>query len=479
MPNGDKAHSDIALQQEPFAGFKLKVRKSRKLVEGSDAMRTAGEEYLPRFESETEEHYHYRKKATYLFNGLGKTISDFSGRVFEKPTRLEDSEGSVFFDWVEDVDLQGQSLNQFAREVFEAGLQSGIEYLLVDSPPRVEGETMAQAQEMQNRPYIVHIPPEKVIGWKTDRIANKTVVTNFRFKEKVRVSGPSEFSYTTVDQIRAFDLTSTGLVRVRIFRQKGKAGTETGDWVQFGDDMFTGLDKITIVPFYTNRRDFFVGSPPLDDLADLNIAHWQSQSDQRNILHLARVPILFAKGLPENSQIKISASSVTTSNSPDSDLKYVEHSGAAIAAGQKDLEHLEFQMQTLGLQFIVNRNNVQTATGENRNEKKETSRLAMLAVSLEEALNQAFIYMGEYQNIEFSGVIKVHRDFTAGGVSQAVLNFLVQSVMQNKISKRTFWVELQRYGLLRDNFNPELEEIQLEDESAGLDGINGLEPEGE
>ena len=475
MPDGITKFAGIAVRTEPFGGFDSKLKKCRVLVGGTESMREASEEYLPKFEYETEEHFNYRRKTTYLFNGLGKTVTDFSGRVFEQPVKLDEDQPSKFAQWVDDVDLQGQSLNLFARQIFEAGLQSGIEYLLVDAPPVVPGETVAEAEAMQNRPYIVHISPEDVLGWQADRIGNRTTLTKFRFMEMVNLPGETEFERTQTKQIRAFDLMDNGRVRMRVFREvKNEAGSNTGEWAQIGDDLFTGLDKITVVPFYANRHSFFTGRPPLDDLADLNIAHWQSQSDQRNILHFARVPILFAKGLPEHSKIKISAASVTMSNSPDSDLKYVEHSGAAIAAGQRDLEHLEFQMQTMGLQFIVNRQGAQTATGENRNEKKETSRLAMMAGGLEEALNQAFGYMGEYQNIDFTGRIRVHRDFRAGGISQPVLNFLIQSVMNGKISKRTFWAEMRRHGLLMDDFDPDAEEVRIEDEAAGLDGIDGM-----
>jgi hypothetical protein len=35
-----------------------------------------------------------------------------------------------------------------------------------------------------------------------------------------------------------------------------------------------------------------MGISPLRDLAYLNVKHWQSQSDQDTILHVARVPIL-------------------------------------------------------------------------------------------------------------------------------------------------------------------------------------------
>lgn len=39
------------------------------------------------------------------------------------------------------------------------------------------------------------------------------------------------------------------------------------------------------------------GKPPLIELAHLNVKHWQSQSDQDNILHVIRVPILVRIGI--------------------------------------------------------------------------------------------------------------------------------------------------------------------------------------
>jgi hypothetical protein len=44
---------------------------------------------------------------------------------------------------------------------------------------------------------------------------------------------------------------------------------------------------ITLVTLYTKRTGFMCGSPPLLNMALLNIKHWQSQSEQDNILHVA------------------------------------------------------------------------------------------------------------------------------------------------------------------------------------------------
>lgn len=80
------------------------------------------------------------------------------------------------------------------------------------------------------------------------------------------------------------------------------------------------------------------GSPPLLNLALLNIKHWQSQSEQDNILHVARVPLLVAYGLADGETLTIGSSSATRFDDRQRQgLEYVEHTGAAIEAGKISL----------------------------------------------------------------------------------------------------------------------------------------------
>ena len=59
----------------------------------------------------------------------------------------------------------------------------------------------------------------------------------------------------------------------------------------------TALAVFPSSPSMPIGRGFMTAHPPLMDLAWLNLAHWQSASDQRHILHVARVPILFGRNL--------------------------------------------------------------------------------------------------------------------------------------------------------------------------------------
>ena len=119
----------------------------------------------------------------------------------------------------------------------------------------------------------------------------------------------------------------------------------------------TSLSKITLVPVYLNRTGFMQGEPPLEDLADLNLAHWRRSSDLENILHVAGVPILFGVGfsIENGDKLVIGASTMARASDPNAKLSYVEHSGKGIGAMREGLKDLEFQMQVQGLELLIPR----------------------------------------------------------------------------------------------------------------------------
>jgi hypothetical protein len=131
-----------------------------------------------------------------------------------------------------------------------------------------------------------------------------------------------------------------------------------------------------------------ITQPPLMDLAWLNIAHWQSSSDQRHILHIARVPILFAKGMDaSDSQIEIGPNRIIIAEDNSADIKFVEHSGAAIAAGHQDLLDLEEKMAVMGLDLIARRPGQPTATEKAIDHAQSNAFLHMLVDDLRDHLN--------------------------------------------------------------------------------------------
>jgi hypothetical protein len=330
----------------------------------------------------------------------------------------------------------------------------------VSSPIRADKRppTKADFNDSGWRPYLCYITCENLIGWKTTVIKGVPTLTQIRIFEQV--SEPfGDYAETVVDQIRVVE---------RDRWQTWRRASKTSDGWVIHQEGTNGLGKITLAPVYLNRSGFMTGEPPLQDLADLNVAHWQSQSDQRNILTIARVPILFGSGIQEETVLEIGASSMVRVSDPNATLQLVEHTGAAIGAGDKDLLNLQYQMQACGLQLLVE-NPGQTATGEMRDDVKENSALAHMVAALQDALELSFGFMAEYIGLgkDAGGSLSVNTDWGVTG-RMSDIQWLTSAVISRKIDDQTYIEELKRRSALGDAVD--VETVLHRIDTAGLAG---------
>lgn len=438
----------------------------RTLMRGTRAMRSAETKYLPKFMAESQANYQNRVNRSVLFNALKSTVAQMTGKIFSKPTVLGSDVPAALSDYAENIDLTGRNLNVFARDVFYDAMQTGVGYILADMPlavQRPDGLPATRADELRAgiRPYLVYIPVENIIGWKSQQIDGVETLTQVRIKECVAVQD-GDFAEKEIEQIRVLRPGSWEIWR--------KSELKLNEWALF-DEGVTSLDKIPLAPVYLNRTSFMCGAPPLEELADLNCAHWQSSSDQRNILTVARVPILFGTGFGDDAVLEIGASSLIRNSNPSAKLQYIEHSGHAIGAGDKDLQNLESQMQACGFQLLVEKPGGKTATGEIRDSARENSQLASMAASLQDALEHAFGFMAQYMGLgdDAGGSLVVNQEFGVpsgwGDIAQ-----LLGARVAGEISRDTYWKEMQRRGFLADDFDPESEASRLASEQPSLAG---------
>jgi hypothetical protein len=294
----------------------------------------------------------------------------------------------------ENVDLGGRTLTVFARDVMQAALTDGLTHILVDHP-RI-GETGKDTA----RPYLVHIRAPDLIGWRGQESGIGSSLTRIRIRETVhRASGT--WDDTTERQIRVLYPDSFEIWR--------RGDDRLGPW-QRQDAGDSSLGCIPLVTIYANRSGFMTAHPPLMDLAWLNLAHWQSASDQRHILHVARVPILFGRNLtlPEDG-LALGPNRIVTGEGESADLRFVEHSGAAIAAGRQDLIDLEDRMAVMGLDLMTRRGGTgsTTATARAIDAAENSTSLLGLIHAVEEGLTTAFGYMADWLGVPRDDAVRV------------------------------------------------------------------------
>jgi hypothetical protein len=449
---------DVSTVSKEASDMHTAAALPRALMGGTTTMRAAGKTYLPKQTAESEANYTARLGRTFLFNAFGKTVEDMTGKVFTKPIVLEDDVPTELQGFAENIDQTGRHLNVFARDVMLDAFQPGIGYILADMPPALPaGSTLADEQAAGLRPYLVYIPIERVLGWKSENIGGVETLTMFRFKECV--SEPDgEFVEKEIEQIRVLERG-----KWRTFR-KSSGDKKQDVWVQHQEGK-TAVSSIPISPVYLKRLSFMTGTPPLAKIAELNVAHWQSSSDQRNILHVARVPILAMYGVSEDDKIAIGSSEAVRFSNPDASMEYVEHTGAAIEAGAKDIKELELQMQAMGLQLLIDAPGGQSATGEIRDDAKENSPLAMMAGALGDAIELALGFMAEFQGLgkDAGGSVVVNTDF---GISTMDVPQVVACYSAGLIDAQTGIDELKRRGFLSGDVDAEVVMERLKNQMA-------------
>ncbi|PUA95512.1 uncharacterized protein DUF4055 [Acidovorax sp. 107] len=438
------------------------------LLGGTAAMRKAGTTFLPKWPGEEKESYEARLATATLFPAFGRTLGVMSGKPFSKQITLGEDTPDKIKAWCEDVDLQGNSLHTFAAMMMDEALGFGLAGILVDYP-RVSGaRTLADERAIGARPYMVAVRHSQILGWKAQRSNGATVLTQLRLAE-TKEEDDGEFGIKHEPRVRVL---TPGAWAVYMPGAKAE-----DDWV-LEEEGTTTLQAIPFAPVYGRKRGFMDGVSPLLDLAYLNVKHWQSQSDQDTILHVARVPILALIGgddpAPDGSggtQLTVGASAAVRLPK-DGDLKFVEHTGAAIEAGAKSLEALEDQMIQTGAELLVQKPGQRSATEASNDAEANKSELQRITEGFEDSLDQALQFMAAWVKEQQGGHASLFKDFGAATLTESGAQLVISMQQAGYITKATAIKELQRRGMLAADIDAlvELDAVQEEGPALGTVG---------
>jgi len=367
----------------------------RALMGGTRAMREAGKTWLPPFPQEEEKAYSARLKTAVLHPVYSRTCKVMAAKPFSQPVGMSGFSAQTL-GWLRDCDRAGSNWQTFAMQTATNAIAYGIDCVQVESTGDGQSRTRADEKRAGVRPYLVRWPAGSVLGWKTDPASGS--LTQIRLLETVAASD-GLFHQATIEQVRVLEPGSWAVWRKN----------ERGEWAEH-DSGATSLDVIPVVFIYGQREALGVGRPLMPDLAYQNIEHWQSRSDQQTILHVARVPILFAKGFSTGENIVIGASQATQSNSDGADLRYVEHSGAAIAAGKADIDDLEERMRKTGAEVLTVPTAQKTATQAGIEADASKSLMQAFAENLEDSLAEIMALWCRWTG-ETPGVVEIVKNF--------------------------------------------------------------------
>ncbi len=418
------------------------------VTNGTNYLRDMSETYLPQEPREDDDAYQTRVDRSVLSPYTSRLIETAAGAILRKPIHVEGD--PYWLDLIQNIDGLGSNINEYARRALVSSLTYGHSAILVDYPAAAGAMNLAEERAMGRRPYFVHVDAFQIWGWRKEPGTNRLLQVRIHDYD---VRPLNEFGEEQVEEMRViypgrYDLYTLGQEIVEF--------TSTGGY---------SLDEIPLVPIYSNRRGLLISQPPLLDIANLNITHYQRQADLIHALHIAAMPTLVLEGWDDTTGSATMGVNYAIAMQPGNKAYYVQADATSFDAQMAELESLASQMSTLGVTKLFGQKFVaESAEAKRIDQAQSNSVLSIISQELESALNQAFEFAAQYVGIE-APEITIDRDFDYYRLIGQDVAVLTQLNQAGKISDAMLLEVLRRGEVLPDNINIE-DELEVSTENA-------------
>ncbi len=408
------------------------------LLAGSVKIKQEHRKYLFPEPRESTESYDSRLNRSAVVPYFQRIEKMLAGMLTRKSVRLEDVSDTVL-QQLFDIDLEQNDLNVWLFNTARIAIAFGHVGVLVDAPK--EGD--------KTRPYWVTYKPSDILGWRTEIINGIRELTQVRLLENV-VEPDGKYGEKIITQIRVLERGKYEIHR----KDDKRSGFRLYDQGQM-----SLKDKIPFSVAYSNRVGFFESRSPLYDIAELNLKHYQIQSDLDNILHISSVPNLVVYGYPNADEITTGPNEAL-SLPPESRMEYVSPASDSFDAIFTRLNDLKEQINTLSLAAVLGQKLVgESAEAKRIDRSQNDSTLMVLAQQMQDLIDNCLQFHSQYLNEPKAGTCTVNRDFVTARLDPQEITAYTQLFSLGGISHETLLTQLYNGEILGDDFSVE-EEIE-------------------
>jgi len=377
---------------------------------------------------------------------------------------------------ITNIDNKGNHLKVFLAEADRLALRDEHCFIYVDFPTLpldADGNPLIsnarQERELDRTPYLVLIEASNVINWRLELDSSgRQYLTKIVIREYVE-EYTGEFGSEIKVQYR--------VITPDRYEVYGTADNTSDYYLKEQGEISLGV--IPIVPYsVTDDADFFGGTPPLMDIAELNLELYLKKSQYDEILLKCNMPVYVVNeknprpprpepngALPEQPSISIGPNTVLF----NVDGSILEPTGRAIEQTRLAIENIEKQIKEKSLAFQHGTSPL-TATEVNRISVSDGANLVRMAAAKESSVQQIFEYWMMWLNSDDDpGSIQIDKSLLNSPITEGNARFLFDLRKSGELSRYSLFEILKSGKILPGEFDIE-EEIQaLEREAGGLD----------
>jgi len=449
--------------------------RARDVVAGEDAVKGAGEKYLPRLDEQSRNEYLGYKTRASFFNAAARTAEGFIGLIFHRDpvVRRPGSDAGAGVSGalaalVEDVDLLGTALPAYARNVVEEVVVVGRCGTLVD------WQGPCRTGQCEERAYATLYRAEDILNWRTERVNGRNVLTLVVLRESVTGVSADGFTSEPVEQIRVLRLeevqgpTSNVQAERRYvveLWQPGEAKTKRGkaEWQCVKTVVPLRMGRpLPGIPFvFHGPRHALpdVDKLPLTDIIAVNLDHYRLAADYRHGLHFTALPTAWVSGFEKNAELRIGSSTVWMSPTPGAAAGFLEFTGQGLTTFERAMDRDERLMAVLGTRMLAEQKRVgESADAIALRQSGENSVLGALAVSVSDSLTHVLRWCYWWHSTEAKPdlvsselvLVSLSTDFSLQGMNAQSITALVSAWQAGAISQETLMDCLRKGEVIPD-----------------------------
>ena len=446
--------------------------RGRDCYDGSDAIKSKGDAYLPKLDSHRQttpglmnpkstKYEEYKLRALF-YNAVGRTVDGLAGAIFQREPNVKLP--AVAKDIVDDITLTGVTLELFALHATREVLCPGRYGILVDMA--VDEKDKKSGTATTNRPYWVGYCAEDIVAWRQERLGGDETVTRIVLRESYEKPDPKDpFVSKTHEQYRVLELND-GVYTASIWR---RPRGDDGDFIKQQDLAPTRRgENIPFIPFVfigPTTVDADPEKPPLDDLVNVNLSHYRTQADLEHGRHYTALPTPWVAGVVGGNESAPLALGSGTAWILEKDGKagMLEFSGAGLSSLVTADQDKRKMMATLGARLLEDQpSTAETAMAVSMRHAGEHATLRTVAQAIEQSITMALQctcwWMGSDKlPREVAASIEFNKDFFAVRMNAQDMQSLVSALQAEAISFATFYAALQRGEIARPGVTAEEE----------------------
>lgn len=460
----------------------LQWKLMRDVIEGDDAIKKAGESYLPRPSTahhkydlyEDMQYESFKNRA--IFTNYTAQIKDcLHGMIENRPAKIDAPLNMKGDNFLNNVDYQGNGADQFFSNCLEDVLITGFGGVLADLPNVDPNMSKLEAEKQNIHPYLSYYNAESIINWKYDNVKGIKTLILVVLKEDVDDTS-NIFLHQKKERFRVLSLQNN-ICTVSVY---SKEKNEKGEmfFVKVSEKpLLVNNSTINYIPFVMLPFNEPV-KPILYDIAKLNIHHYQVSADYQNGAHLTSRPTGYFTGHePEVDKktgevipVYIGTDVFWQLPEPDAKVGVCSFSGEGIEHLEHALNRDEAQIITLASHIIAS----EKKTAENKDainirRAGEDAKLATYAKYMSYRFTQALQIVSQWLgNKDETVSVMLNNDFSNLSFDANAVNSIANIFSQGKLPLRCLYYLLQSSGYLEPDMSYEDFIYLLDLESASL-----------